>query len=297
MGDGLKTVYVRVRDVNGNINGATTLDRDSIMLDAVGPTFSSVTINGGATSTTGTGATLSINATDAGSSVAGYQVSEDSSFTGMTTWESWTSTPQTASFTLSGGDGVKTVYVRVRDANGHINGATTLDRDTISLDQLAPVFSSQVVINSGATATNNPAVTLSINATDAGSSVAGYQVSEDSSFTGMTTWEPWTSTPQTDSFTLSGGDGPKTVYVRVKDANDHINGATTLDLGGLHHAGHYSSADRFRGDGDRQSLGRCDIRRRHLRRCRAGSSRDRPHSCAAQRRAGRIVKHEQDGCR
>ena len=149
--------------------------------------------------------TLSINATDAGSSVAGYQVSEDSSFTGMTTWEPWTSTPQTDSFTLSGGDGPKTVYVRVKDANDHINGATTLDRDSITLDAAGPTFSSQVAINGGVATTVSTGVTLSINATDAGSSVAGYQVSEDSSFTGMTTWESWTSTPQTASFTLSGG--------------------------------------------------------------------------------------------
>ena len=194
----------------------------------MGPTFSSVTINGGVATTVSTGVTLSINATDAGSSVAGYQVSEDSSFTGMTTWESWTSTPQTASFTLSGGDGLKTVYVRVRDVNGNINGATTLDRDSIMLDAVNPTFS-PATINGGATSTTGTGVTLSINATDAGSSVAGYQVSEDSSFTGMTTWESWTSTPQTASFTLSGGDGVKTVYVRVRDANGHINGATTLD--------------------------------------------------------------------
>ena len=196
----------------------------------MGPTFSSkVTINGGATTTTSTTVSVSINATDAGSAVAGYQVSEDPAFTGMTTWQPWTSTPQTASFVLSGGDGLKTVYVRVRDASSHINGATTDDRNTITLDAAGPTFSSKVTINGGATTTTSTTVSVSINATDAGSSVAGYQVSEDPAFTGMTTWQPWTSTPQTASFVLSGGDGPKTVYVRVRDANSHINGATTDD--------------------------------------------------------------------
>ena len=212
------------------MNAATANDRDDITLDAAGPTFSSkVTINGGATTTTSTTVSVSINATDAGSSVAGYQVSEDPAFTGMTTWQPWTSTPQTASFVLSGGDGLKTVYVRVRDASNHINGATTDDRNTITLDAAGPTFSSKVTINGGATTTTSTTVSVSINATDAGSSVAGYQVSEDPAFTGMTTWQPWTSTPQTASFVLSGGDGLKTVYVRVRDANSHINGATTDD--------------------------------------------------------------------
>ena len=113
------------------------------------------------------------------SSAPGDQVSEDPEFTGMTTWQPWTSTPQTASFVLSGGDGLKTVYVRVRDASSHINGATTDDRNTITLDAAGPTFSSKVTINGGATTTTSTTVSVSINATDAGSSVAGDQVSED----------------------------------------------------------------------------------------------------------------------
>ena len=213
------------------MNAATANDRDDIVLDAAGLTFSSkVTINGGATTTTSTRVRASIMRRTLGSSVAGtYQVSEDPGFTGMTTWQPWTSTPQTASFVLSGGDGLKTVYVRVRDASSHINGATTDDRNTIT-----PGCGRADLLLEGDDQRwgnhHDEHDSLGEHQRDGcGQLRRRYQVSEDPAFTGMTTWQPWDLHAADGLIRAVRWDGLKTVYVRVRDANSHINGATTDD--------------------------------------------------------------------
>ena len=231
-GDGSRTVYTRVRDSVGNVSTDTTLNHDSITLDAAGPAFTStVSINSGAATTTSTSVSLSISAIDVGSSVAEYRLSEAADFTGVTTtsWTPWTGSPQTAAFTLSTGDGTKNVYVQLKDANGNLSTEATLNHDDIKLDQNAPVFSSQVSINSGAAGTKTATISLAIAATDAGSSIAEYRLSEAADFTGGTTtsWTAWAGSPV--PFTLSSGDGTKTVYVRLRDANTHVSTESVLN--------------------------------------------------------------------
>jgi hypothetical protein len=228
--DGSRTVHVRLRDSVGNVSNEATLNHDSITLDAAGPTFSSaVSINSAAATTTSPTVSVAISATDAGSSIDEYELAETSGFTGPTAtgWLAWTGSP--VSFTLTSGDGSKTVYVRLKDANGHVSTETILNHDAISLDQDAPIFSSQVSINSGAAGTKNPAVSVAVAATDAGSSISQYELAETSGFTGPTStgWLSWAGSPV--SFTLSSGDESKTVYVRLKDANGHVSSEASLN--------------------------------------------------------------------
>ncbi|MBE3123305.1 MAG: hypothetical protein IMZ65_00705, partial [Planctomycetes bacterium] len=245
-GDGSKTVYVQLRDVAGNLSAETDYSHDSISLDQVGPTFTSgVQINGVAPATNDPAVTLTINASDAGSSIADYQLSEDATFVDVTTttaWTPWTALvglPQSAPFTLSPGDAAKTVYVRLRDANAHISTPVVDDHDSITLDTAMPTFTSTVLINGGDAATNNPAVSLSIEADDALTGIVEYQLSESSTFAAgptTTAWTDWTVSPQTAPFTLSSGDALKTVYVRLKDEAGNVsteavqnNDSITLD--------------------------------------------------------------------
>jgi hypothetical protein len=174
---------------------------------------------------------VSITASDVTSGVAFYQVSESAVFAGAT-WQAWTGSPQSAAFTLSGGDGGKTVYARVRDAAGNESGSSS---DTITLDEDVPAVSG-VSINGGAAATNNTSVTVSITAGDgAGSGVSQYQVSESATFVGAT-WQAWTGSPQSAGITLTGGDGEKTVYARVRDnvlrESSSSSDTITLDTAG-----------------------------------------------------------------
>ena len=137
--------------------------------------------------------------------------------------------PLPTTYTFAAGDGQRFVHVQLRDANSNVSTDTTLNHDDIRLDQDPPAFSSQVSINSGAAGTKNATVTVAVSATDAGTSIAEYQLSEASNFTGPTTtlWTTWAGSPV--SFTLSSGDGTKTIHVRLKDANGHVSTETTLN--------------------------------------------------------------------
>lgn len=91
-------------------------------------------INSGASSTSSTSVTLSISATDS-VGVTGYYASEASttpsaSATGWTSITSATSYSASVSFTLSSGDGTKTVYVWFKDAAGNVSASVS---DSITL--------------------------------------------------------------------------------------------------------------------------------------------------------------------
>jgi uncharacterized protein YkwD len=64
--------------------------------------------------------------------ITGVQISEDSSFSGAT-WQSWS---QTTPFTLSPGNGIKTVYVRFTDGSTDV-----ISSDTITLNESIPSLS------------------------------------------------------------------------------------------------------------------------------------------------------------
>lgn len=96
-------------------------------IDTTAPVASSISIEAGASTVQTDAVTITLSATDATSGVSEMMLSESSSFTGAS-WESYNTSK---SFTLSGGGGLKTVYVKFRDAAG--NESSTLS-DTITYD-------------------------------------------------------------------------------------------------------------------------------------------------------------------
>lgn len=124
---------------------------------------------------------------------------------------SWLPFSNTATFSLSGGDGSKTIYMQLRDSN---NGVSANSSQTILLDQTAP--SGTIVINDGAAWTNSGTVTLKGTYSDgSGSGVEQTRLSNINS-TWQTSWfnitdlngRPWV---------LPAGEGAKTVYVQYRD--------------------------------------------------------------------------------
>jgi hypothetical protein len=97
--------------------------------DTTAPSNVSLVINNGAASTSYTTVTLSIAATD-NVGVAGYYISENST-TPSATASGWTSVTSTisysanVSFTLSSGDGAKTIYVWFKDDAGNVSAPAT----------------------------------------------------------------------------------------------------------------------------------------------------------------------------
>ncbi|MCX6035203.1 MAG: C39 family peptidase [Chloroflexi bacterium] len=208
-GDGSKTVYAQYKDNAGNIS--STPATDTITFDTVAPA-GSVVIDGGATFAASTSVKLTLSATDTTSGVAQISFSND-----WSTWSAWESYATNKSWTLSSGDGSKTVYVRYQDNAGNISTPAT---DTITLDTVAPAGS--VVIDGSATYAASTGVNLTLSATDATSGIAQMSFSNNGS-----TWSAWKSYATSKAWTLSSGDGNKTVYAKYKDNAGNISDAGT----------------------------------------------------------------------
>jgi len=163
------------------------------------PAVASFSINHGAFSTTGRRVTLNNVCTGRPTH---YVASERSSFSGAS-WETYSAA---AAFTLSLGNGTKTVYFKVWGAGG----ASPVVHDTITLGEVATPVVRSFSINKGASATPTRRVTL-------GNVCAGrpthYMAGERSSFSGAS-WKTYSTTP---SFTLSLGNATKRVYFKVKN--------------------------------------------------------------------------------
>ena len=197
-----------------------------------------VTINSGAAFTGSTAVSLAVPATDAGSGVAlvrisnaGNGVDGSGALSGAgSTSLGWA---PTVTWTLSAGDGLKTIWVQWSDGAG--NWSTPISA-TISLDQTGPTGT--VSINGGATLANSLSVSLDVPATDAGVGVvSNVRIANVGTTSGgiLTDASAVTSAyAPTKSWTLAAGaDGGRTVYVQWQDSLGNWSGvsndAITLD--------------------------------------------------------------------
>lgn len=107
----------------------------NLTLDTLAPAGLTVKVNGDAQYTTSTAVTLTIGVTD--SATTGYQMKiwgiNEVADEASAAWETFATSK---SVTLTSGDGLKTVYVKVRDDVGNETAAAS---DTITLDTAIPV--------------------------------------------------------------------------------------------------------------------------------------------------------------
>jgi hypothetical protein len=195
--DGVHVVYAKWQDRAGNWSAAATR---STTLDRTAPS-GSLSIASGAASTRLTSVALAVPATDDLTGVTEVALSNDGS--------TWTARPYAASqsWTLSPGDGTKSVWAKWSDGAGNWSDPLS---DTIVLDTVAP--SGAVSIAGGANTTGTATVTVDTAATDTTSGVSEVALSND----GAT----WSTLPYAASliWTLSPGDGTKTVWAKWRDA-------------------------------------------------------------------------------
>ena len=130
------TITTGVKDSAGNAMASnyTWIFATGTASDTTAPTSPSVSINSGSSSTTSTSVTLTLSAMD-DVGVTGYYASETSttpsaSAAGWISVTFTTSYSANVSFTLSSGDGTKTVYVWFRDSAGNISASSS---DSITL--------------------------------------------------------------------------------------------------------------------------------------------------------------------
>ena len=117
-------------------NNQTTSATHTVTVDNKPPTDGTVAINGGVAITKSAAVKLALSASDLApdSGVAAMRFSNDAG----ATWSGWEPYATSKSWTLSGGDGTKTVHVQYRDAIGNVSVPA---RDSITLDTLKPTIS------------------------------------------------------------------------------------------------------------------------------------------------------------
>jgi Tol biopolymer transport system component/chitodextrinase len=189
-----------------------------VIQDTTAPT-GSILINGGATYTTSRDVTLSLSATDPESGVTHMTLRNDN----VVIFPPDESYSTTKSWTLSEGDGLKTVDVFFRNGAGLYSIQYSA---TIILDTTPPTGS--ILINGGATHTNSREVTLTLSASDQESEVTQMRFSNDG-----TSWPNWESYSTSKSWTLTSGDGVKTVYVQFENGVElttQYSDTITLDI-------------------------------------------------------------------
>jgi hypothetical protein len=187
-GDGTKEVFARFKDEAGNISTVS----DSIILDTTAPT-GTFAIDGGSDYCVIRDVSLALNSADA----AYMQFSNDG-----VSYSAWEPYAASKDWLLSEGEGVKSVYVKLKDEAGNVSTFN----DTIVLDSTAPT--GNVTINDGDNYAATGEVTLTLNTDN-----AVYMCFSNDGIT----YSDWESYSDTKTWTLSEGDGTKTVYVKYKD--------------------------------------------------------------------------------
>ncbi len=199
-GDGQKTVYVKFYDKAGNASAAFS---KSILLDRTGPS-GSININSGVIYTDSPRVTLNLSGSDSVSGVDRMSFSVDN--------VNW-STPEVyqaaKSFTLSSGDGKKTVYVKYFDRAGNVS---TVYSKTITLDTRPSA--GEITINGGAAFVTQRLVSLTISTTNESIQAVEMRFSNNG-----TDWSSSDPVSPAKEWTLTSGDGIKTVYVKFADAS------------------------------------------------------------------------------
>jgi hypothetical protein len=201
-GDGNKTVYYQIRDNAGSVSPTYS---DSIVLDTVPPTGSIVIGPGNPTYTTITSPYLYLTYFDDVSGVSRVRYSND----GVWDTEPWEVPNATKVWSLTAGDGNKTVYYQVIDNAGSVSLTYS---DSIILDTTPPTGS--IVVGSGNPSyTLRTSVTLYLTYLDATSGVYQVRYSND----GIWDTEPWEAPAATRTWNLTAGNGNKTVYYQIRD--------------------------------------------------------------------------------
>ncbi len=179
----------------------------TVVADTIIPA-GSIMINGGAAFTKTTASTLTLSATDNSGTVSQMMFSNDNVI-----WSAWSNYAASTAWTLTAGQGTKTVYAQFKDTTGNVS---TVASDTVQLDITKPAGT--VSINSGAASTKATAVTLTLSATDNSGTVSQMRFSNDKA-----TWSAWSAYSAKKAWTLTAGEGTKTVYVQFADTAGNIS--------------------------------------------------------------------------
>lgn len=222
------TYYIRVYGYNGSYNTTSsyTLTYNVTVSDTTAPTIPG-SLSATAVSSSQINLSWSASTDSGGSGLAGYKI-ERCTGSGCTSFTQIATTASTSySNTSLSASTTYTYRVRAYDNAGNNSGySSTASATTQAAADTTPPTGS-FNINSGAGYTTSTSVTLSLSASDA-VGVTGYYVSTSSS-TPSASASGWTAISSTTnyssnvSYTLSSGDGTKTLYAWYKDAAGNVS--------------------------------------------------------------------------
>jgi hypothetical protein len=170
-GDGIKRLYLKVVDFAG---WESETAFSETFLDTT-PPMCTVAINDDDSYTTSAAVTISMAFGDEGAGVGGLRISQRPDLS----LAEWTGPTGSLTLTLEPGDGLKSVYLQVRDLVGWVSGTAS---DTIVLDTVPP--SASIEINGGDELTNSTTVRLDLSFEDETSGPTRMRLSADANFTG-----------------------------------------------------------------------------------------------------------------
>lgn len=167
------TVHITgIKDLDGNMiaedyswSFTTGIDGDTVI-----PVINSVTINNGDDWTTSATVTVEIDATD-NFGIAQMIVSFNNTFSDS----GWTVFSDSFSLDLTSGDGLKSVYIKVKDGSGNVSASSL--SDSINMDTSLPLVAG-LLLNSGKSTTKESTVSVAVNGEDLvdSSGVIEYQI-------------------------------------------------------------------------------------------------------------------------
>ncbi len=133
-------------------------------------------------------------------------------------WNNWVPYVQETHWTLSSGDGTKTVYVECKSSEGQLSETTS---DSVILDTHKGDKIS-IEIDNGDDWTNTRDVKLGLYTYSASQCRYRNEYGSD--------WSGWSSYTTKKYWTLSSGEGDKTVYYNCKNANGGDLGTASADI-------------------------------------------------------------------
>lgn len=174
LSEGTYNVYIRTYDTNSSYTYSSNYKHATFAYDTQAPSSGSISINNGATYTSSKNVTLTIIGTDAVSGVTQMMISNSSGFSGA----SWESYATSKAWSLTSGDGTKTVYIKFKDGVGNesstysdsiildttyptIDNVSVDDEDVSAVDTTVTIIGDDSVVIAGQT-NPNTAVTISV---------------------------------------------------------------------------------------------------------------------------------------
>lgn len=216
-------------------NRSTTAIVDAIVFDKSAPAIAAgdMTLGGldknGASQTLTRTPFITVAVANAPADTASFRVSQDSTFAaGTQAFVPFTASAQP--FTLSAGEGSKSIFVQLKDNAGNVPAAGT--QKTITLDTLAPAGAAIILAN-GASVTN----LLTINAIIQASGASEFKIQTPDNPGDAENFQVFSVSPSTVSVAIeeAGGtstDGGKTVLVVFRDdaGNESPAASDGIDL-------------------------------------------------------------------